>query len=251
VLSIRKRRRIESSLDELTRQGALSRPMAQFLEACLGVRANVLVTGTAPMAMLAALAATGHGGERLCSVQDVEEIVTPHAHSVSLSMIDTRKNGEECVRAAAKLKSDRLIITQLAGSVSAATVEAMTEGADGVLAAMPAPSLRQALSRLVAQIVMGRPGLSAESLREVVGEAFDLAIEVSALPDGRIRVSRIAELGGSDAKGIVARDVFVFTSDPQSGEGSHGATGVVPRIANDLANRGAKLDGAMFKRSGR
>lgn len=88
-------------------------------------------------------------------------------------------------------------------------------------------------------------------MRDVVGEAFDIAIEIGALPDGRLRVMRIAELGGSDAKGIVARDIFVFNADPASGDGTFSATGVVPRIANDLAARGMKLDPAMFKRAGR
>ena len=62
---------------------------------------------------------------------------------------------------------------------------------------------------------------------------------------------RIAELGGSDAKGIVARDIFVFNADPQGGEGALQRDGVVPRLANDLAARGMKLDPAIFKRAGR
>ncbi len=252
VVSIRKRRRIEASLDELSRAGALSRPMAQFLEACVNARANMLVSGSAPLPMLSALAATGGGAERVVVVQDVEEIgVAGHAHAVNLSIADTRRMGEECVRAAAKLRPERLIVTQLAGGVAAATVDAMAEGSDGVLAALPAPTLRQGLSRLVAQLVLHRPGLALDGMRDVVGEAFDIAIEIGALPDGRLRVMRIAELGGSDAKGIVARDIFVFNADPASGDGTFSATGVVPRIANDLAARGMKLDPAMFKRAGR
>src|SRR5438552_1116939 len=98
---------------------------------------------------------------------------------------------------------------------------------------------------------MNRPGASLEGMRDIVGEAFDVAAEVVVLADGRLRVMRITELGGSDAKGIVARDVFVWSADPQSGEGSHGATGVVPRIANDLAAKGSKLDASIFKRGGR
>jgi pilus assembly protein CpaF len=126
----------------------------------------------------------------------------------------------------------------------------MAEGADGVLAAVPAPTLRQGLARLVAQLVLHRPGLALEGMRDVVGESFDVAVEIGSLPDGRLRVLRIAELGGSDAKGIVARDVFVFNSEG-GGDGTFSATGVVPRIANDLAARGMKLDAGIFKRAGR
>ena len=251
VLSIRKRRRVESTLDELTRSSAMSRPMAQFLEACVAARANILVSGTAAGTVLAALAASGGQGERICVVQDNEEIAVGNAHAVPLSIVDTRKAGEDTVRAASRLRPDRLVVAQLAGGVAAATVDAMAEGSEGVLAGVAAPTLRQALTRLVAQLVLHRPGLSLEAMRDVVGEAFDLAVEVGVLPDGRIRVLRIAELGGSDAKGIVARDIFVHSADPQGGDGQFSATGVVPRLANDLAARGMKLDPATFKRAGR
>jgi pilus assembly protein CpaF len=184
-------------------------------------------------------------------VQDVEEIGVGQTHSVTVSLADTARFGEESVRAAAKLRADRLVVTHLAGPVAAGTLDVMLEGASGVLAAMSAPTLRQGLSRLVGQLVMHRPGLGLEAVRDVIGEAFDVAVEVAALPGGGVRLLRIAELGGADAKGIVARDVFVWNPDPQGGEGTHTATGVVPRIANDLAARGAKLDNALFKRAGR
>ena len=249
VVSIRKRRRVDSTLEDLFRQSAISRPMAQFLEACVTARANVLVSGAASGGVLSALASTGSAGERVCVVQDVEEIGVGNAHAVPLSIVDTRKAGEDCVRAASRLRPDRLVVAQLAGGVAAATVDAMSEGSEGVLAAISAPTLRQALSRLVAQLVLHRPGLGLEATREVVGDAFDIAIEVATLPDGRVRVMRIAELGGSDAKGIAARDIFVF--NPDGPDGGFTATGVVPRLANDLAARGMKLDPAMFKRAGR
>jgi pilus assembly protein CpaF len=251
VLSIRKRTRVESTLEDLVRSSALSRPMAQFLEACVTSRSNILVSGAAGASMLSALAASGAPGERMCVVQDVEEIAVGNAHAVPLSIADTRKAGEDTVRAAARLRPDRLVVAQLAGGVAAGTVDAMAEGSDGVLASIAAPTLRHALSRLVAQLVLYRPGLSLEAMRDVVGEAFDVAVEIGALPDGRLRVMRIAELGGSDAKGIVARDIFVFNADPHGGDGAFSATGVVPRLANDLAARGMKLDPAIFKRAGR
>ena len=51
---------------------------------------------------------------------------------------------------------------------------------------------------------------------------------------------------------IVARDVFVFNSDPgAANDESFSTTSVIPRIANDLTARGMKLDAAMFKRAGR
>ena len=252
VLTIRKRRRVDSTLDELSRIGALSRPMQQFLEACIAARVNVLVAGATAAAVLSALAAAGPAGERIAVVQDLEEVGVGNAYAVQLTAVDTRKLGEDTVRAAAHLRPERLVVAQLAGGIATATLDAITEGTEGVLAAIAAPSLRQGLSRLVSQLMMQRPGLDLEATRDIVGEAFDVAVEVSlSAADGRLRITRIAELGGSDNKGIVVRDVFLWTPDPQGGDGSHSATGVVPRLSGDFAAKGMKLDPALFKRAGR
>ena len=86
--------------------------------------------------------------------------------------------------------------------------------------------------------MLATPGLSPEAARECVAESFDIVLEVHQLPDGRYRVHRIA-------KGLVTRDVFVA-----DGEG-HVATGVVPRVVNEFAARGVRVDTNLFKKAGR
>jgi pilus assembly protein CpaF len=248
VVSVRKRRRVESTLDDLVRAGALSKPMAQFLEACLAARANLLVSGTTPLPVLSALAAAGATGrQRVAVVQDVEEIGVGSSNAASLALGADPRLGESSIGAAVKLRVERLIVTQLVGGAAAGTLDAIAEGTDGVVAGLTAPTLRQGINRVVAQVVLHRPGIPLEATREIVGDAFDVALEATSFPDGRLRVTRIAELAGADAKGVVARDLFVWNADA-AGEGSHGATGVVPRLSADLAARGTKLDPAFFKR---
>lgn len=248
ALSVRKRRRVDVTLEDLVRQSALSRPMAQFLEACVVAHVNILVAGAVTSGVLSALASAGAVGERACVLHDLEEIGITGAHVVNLSI--TEGGGEECVRAVSRLNPQRLVVAHLTGAVAAATVDAVSDGREGVLAAINAPTLRHGFSRLVGQLARLRPGLGFESWREVVGDSFDLALEVTSLPDGRIRVTKIAEVGGTDTKGIVLRDLFVFNAE-SGGDGAFSATGVVPRIANDLAQRGTKLDPTLFKRTGR
>jgi pilus assembly protein CpaF len=255
VLVIRKRRRVDMSLEDFVRAGALSRAMATFVESCLVARANILVSGSvgaASASLLSALASVGPSGDRICVLQELDEMNIASAYVVSLGLPDLRQRGEEAVRAAAKVRPDRLIVGTLAGSVGAAMLEAIADGAEGVLAAVTAPSLRQALSKLVAQLVITRPGFNVESARELVGEAFDIAIELGRLPDGRPRVIRLAELGGSDGKGVVARDVFTFvTEGGAGGDGTFAVSGVVPRVVAEFAARGVKVDANIFKRVGR
>jgi pilus assembly protein CpaF len=250
VLTVRKRRRVESSMEEMVRSGAMSRSIASFLEACLSARANILVVGAGAgvvASMLGALASAAPAGERVAVLQDAEEIAVTQAHVVALSLSDHGARGEEAVRAAARLGADRLVAASLAGAVAAAILDAIGEGCEGVLAGIGAPSLRHALARLSSQVALARPGASIEASREAVGESFDVAVEVARFPDGRQRVLRVAELAGSDARGVVARDLFVLSTEG-TGEGLYAATGTVPRLAGDFAARGVKLDGALFKR---
>jgi pilus assembly protein CpaF len=248
ALLIRKRRRLNMSLEDFVRLGGLSRAMATFLENCMAAKANVLMCGSngqALSAYLAALTSSCGSGDRVAVLQEVDEITVPHAHVVSIALADTDRLGEEAVRAAAKVRADRLVVASLAGRVGAATLEAIADGAEGVLAATTAPSLRQGLSRLVAQLLLTRPGMSVEAARECVGESFDVAMEVAPLPDGRHRVIRLAELGGADAKGVVVRDLFTAGE----GDGAFVSTGVVPRVVGEFAQRGVKVDPNLFKRS--
>ena len=250
VLSIRKRRRIETTLEDLVRGAAMSRAMAQFLEACLLGKANVLVAGSGPgviATILGALASAAPAGERIAVLQDSEEIGIAQAQVVQMSLADHGARGAEAVHAASRLGTDRLVVASLAGAVAAATIDAIAVGSEGVLAGISAPSLRHGLARLTAQVAMASAGAPIEVGREAVGESFDIALEVSRAGDGRIRITRVSELAGGDAKGVATRDLFVLSADG-TGEAAFAATGTVPRVANDFASRGVKLDGAVFKR---
>ena len=143
--------------------------------------------------------------------------------------------------------ADRLIVCSLAGAVAAAAIDVVGEGAEGLLGGIAAPSLRHGLARLASQVTLARSGASIDVAREAIGESFDVALEVSRAADGRIRVLRVVELGGGDAKGVAVRDVFVMSTEG-TGESGYVATGMVPRVANDFVARGVKLDGAVFKR---
>jgi pilus assembly protein CpaF len=246
---IRKRRKVDGTLEDLVRSGALSRPMAVFLDACVQARANVIASapaGTSAAQLVAALASAAPPGERVAVLSDVEEVQIPQGHVVAISRADARSRpAEEVVRAAARLRPDRMIVSSIPTGAAASLIEAVSEGAEGVIAAGAAPSLRQLLARFASQLVLSRPGLGAEAARECVGEAFDVGIEMTTLSDGRQRILRIVELGGNDAK--APRDLFVYVPEP-SGDGTFQAMGVQPRAVADFAARGVKLDGAIFKR---
>jgi pilus assembly protein CpaF len=247
VLHVRKRRRVEASLAELVASGAMSEAIAAFLETSAAVRANVLVVGSGAGAvslMLGAIASAAPPAERVAILQrGADEFALPQAHVVPMALADHGPRGEESVYAAARLGVDRIIIASLAGAVAAATIDVIAEGSEGLLAGIGAPSLRHALARLVSQVALSRAGSTVEAAREAVGESFDVAIEVDRAAGGQFRVMRVAELDGSDDRGVVTRDLFVLSESGALGA-AYRATGVSPRIARDFGARGLRLDGS-------
>jgi pilus assembly protein CpaF len=243
VLSVRKRRVLEVSFDQLTRQNTLSRPMSVFLEAVVTGRLNALVLGPSSADLVSFVAAFVHAAgaqERIAIVEDHEELTAAQASVSSFR----RGSGADAVQAAARTRPDRLVVTRLGGSALGATFDAVGEGCEGVVAGFAASSLRSGLSRLATQLVLQRPGLGAEAARELVAESFDTVIEVGASPDGRRRVLRITEVT-TDAKGFTTRDVFSFNET----DSSFSPSGVVPRAASELGARGVKIDASLFKRA--
>ncbi|HMI87597.1 MAG TPA: ATPase, T2SS/T4P/T4SS family [Polyangiaceae bacterium] len=253
ALVIKKRRRAEVTLEDLVRSGTVSRTMATFLHGCSAARANMLLVGPveATAMLLSALAAAGPASDGIVALQNVDELWGMEPAPVAIRLPDVAEEAIRLVRAAARLRPERLVVSPLTGPLAAAVASTIVEGSEGVLAAMAAPSLRHALERLVPDLMAARPGLTPEAARSWLLGSFELAVEVARLRDGRYRVMRVAELYGSNG-GILGRDIFTFLVERTAAggaiEGSFGPTGVVPRIADELAARGGAFDASLFKR---
>ena len=254
VLVVRKPQRAYLSLDDLVRSGTLSRGMATFLGHCVTASANILVSGalgSGTTSLLAALAAAGSTDERVVLLQETDEIIVDQPHAIPMALTGNAEEDAGAIRAAARIRPDRLIVGAFTGSVAADVVAGVGDGACGLLVANSAPTLRQAVARLSADLATSRPGVSAESAREWLVSTFDIVIEVARLRDGRHRALRIAELGMQGAE-VVIRDIFTFTIERTAAggtvEGSFHPTGVVPRLVEDLAARGVSLDSSLFRR---
>lgn len=254
MLMIRKPQRADLTLEDLVRSGTISRTMAGLLANCVAARANILVTGalgSGTTSLLGALAAAGSTDDRVVVLQEDDELVFNQPHTVSIVLGDTAETGARAVQAAARMHPDRLVVGSFTGHVAAEVVDAISEGADGVLAAARAPTLRHAVARLAATVASAKPGCTPETAREWLASAFDIAIEVARQRDGRHRVLRVSELR-IEGSSLAISDVWSFVIERTAAggaiEGTFHATGLIPGIADDLAARGVMIDTSIFKR---
>lgn len=256
VVVIRKRRRADLGIEDLVRSSTLSRPMTTFLQQCLTAKANILIAGplgAGTTTLMGALAGAIPTEERVFAIQEIDELVLAHPYGASFIVPDTGDAGARVVRMATSLRPDRLLMGVMAGDVVGQVMEAIGGGADGVMAAVRGPTLRQALARLVPALVAARPGLDAASARSWIASSFDVAIEIARVKGGRHRVLRIAELS-ADASEIKTKDIFEFVLDPanaERGEGSFQATGHIPAVILELKAQGHRVDETMFRRLAR
>ncbi|HEU4410549.1 MAG TPA: FHA domain-containing protein [Polyangiaceae bacterium] len=255
ALVIRRRRRVEATVDELVRGGVLSRTMATFLGHCMTGRANLLVIGPAEAGVssfVAALAALAPPDERVVCASSPDEPFVGPASALALPLEPNGERAELALRAVARLRADRMVAGPLGGRLFATMLDLIGEGVRGVVATVRAPTLRQGMGRLVAEVCAAHPGLSAEVVRDWIATSFDLGLELARSRDGRSRVLRVAELNAGPST-IEARDVYTFAAERSAAgggvEGTFQPTGHVPRLVDDLRARGFAIDGSLFNAS--
>jgi pilus assembly protein CpaF len=252
VLLIRRPRRSTHTLDELVRRGAISRAIAVFLGHCVAARLNLLVVGArdgGPETLVGALSIVPAEG---AGIWLLEAASPPFS---AMARIDARLSPERlrhAIHVAARIPSSRLIADVTAPGVAGSIIDAIGEGADGIVASRFGVGLGRALSRLVADLCSNAASMTPASARELVASSFDVALEVAQQRDGRYRVVRVAELLGANAQGIELSDLFTFVADRTAAggsiEGTFVPTGSVAHIAETLRARGIQLEPALFSR---
>jgi pilus assembly protein CpaF len=250
-LSIRKARRMSATLDDLVRRGAISRAMATFLQQCLAARVNVLVVGPRDGGVEALLAALAQStADAPCIFIGEREPAGPDANLL-VTGLDAFSTGG-ALRVASSLPGARVVAELFTGELCAKIVEAIADGADGMVAARYAPSLKRGLSRLPGVVAAERPQIRIAAARELVVNAFEIVVEVARLRDDRHRVLRIAEITGAANDEIQTQDIFTFVMDRTAAggaiEGTFAPSGVVPQVVETLRGRGTAVESSIFSR---
>jgi pilus assembly protein CpaF len=236
---------------------ALSPPMAALLRAAARGRLNILVSGRAESGrttMLAALARTIAGDERVVTVErhpelrldlaNVVSLVAPEAGPEMVPALDLSL----AVAAASRLRPDRLVVDGLGNGAVATLVSLIDAGRDGVLASCEAASPREALEELARRIAGTQPHETPATACKRVADAFDLAVHVEAFRHGVRRVTHIVEITGADGESVAGRDLFFYDRDSIGPDGQPGgrfvATGHRPFFLPRLTKVG--LDPGIF-----
>jgi pilus assembly protein CpaF len=163
VLAIRRHLRVRRPLEDLTDAAT-----AELLRRLVAERHNLVVygpTGSGKTTLVNALAAWVDPSERIVTIEDVAELALPDAHVVRLEARPGTADGvgrtgmRELVRAALRLRPDRLVVGEVRGAEAADMVWALSTGHRGGFCTCHAGGPEDALARLETMCLQAGDGV--------------------------------------------------------------------------------------------
>jgi Flp pilus assembly CpaF family ATPase len=252
---VRKVKRIVARLDALVEHGVVSSAVATFLQQCMIAGVNLLVVGPRDPGTVAVVSALGSasGTEHVIAIEDIDDLVAGVRNVTRLCATRSRDDALRLVDLASHLPGARVVAELSTPELAAAVLETVGAGTQGVVAVVRAGSLRRGLSRLVADLMVARPGLTAAAAREWVASGFGVVLEVGRLRDGACRVLRVSEVDGAGPDEIRVEDVFAFSAERSTSggtvEGNFQASGSIPRVVDEITAHGIQVDVTVFARA--
>ena len=263
TLSIRRFGRRRLRRDELIRLGMMSKEMTNFLGAAIAHRFSVLIsggTGAGKSTLLGALAETIPPQERIVTIEDTAELMLDQKHLVRMETRPPNIEGRGRISArdlvinSLRMRPDRIIVGEVRGAEALDMLQAMNTGHDGSMSTIHANSPRDAISRLETMVLTAGADLPSRAIREQIVSAIHLLVHVRRFEDGVRRVESISEITGMEGLTPLLQEIFHYRRQGVQGRrlmGEYSATGTVPRVAQELRQRGVDLSLGLFqKRAG-
>jgi pilus assembly protein CpaF len=255
VLSLRRRPSVECRIEDLVRDGTVSRAVATFLGHCIAARLNVIVVGPRASSVNRVLSslADAASNRQLLALEEHCHLVASSGEAVRLDAATAAMDPGRLVDFASSLPETQLLVESLAGRWLPSVLEIIAKGFEGVSGGLHANTTEQGLSRLSAQLCTLNPGVGVETARQSIISSFDVVIEVSAPTDGRDRVRRVSEWFTTPGGATQMQDIFTFQVERTAAggalEGTFQATGAEPKLLAELRSRGITIERNLFQRS--
>lgn len=218
-LTIRKFSKRSFTIDDLIKFGSITAEVAEFLERAVTGRLNILVsggTGTGKTTLLNVLSSFIPENERIVTIEDAIELKLQQAHVVQLEARPPNIEGRgevtirDLVRNSLRMRPDRIVIGECRGGESLDMLQAMNTGHDGSISTLHANTPRDALARLETLVLMAGMDLPLRAIREQIGSAVDLVVQISRMRDGSRRVTHVTEVLGVEDDELVLQDLYKF-----------------------------------------
>jgi pilus assembly protein CpaF len=258
-ITIRKFSKDKLQVQDLINFGSITKPMADFLRACVKARFNIIIsggTGSGKTTLLNVLSGFIPENERIITIEDAAELQLQQDHVMRMETKVANAEGlhavsiRELVKNSLRMRPDRIVVGEVRGGEALDMLQAMNTGHDGSLTTVHANTPRDAISRIETLVLMAGMDLPIKVVRQQVSSAVDLIVQQTRLKDGQRKVTAVTEVAGMEGDVIVLTDIFRFiqTGVDTDGKvlGEISATGIRPNFTPRLEAAGFKLSADIF-----
>ncbi|MBR6271816.1 MAG: CpaF family protein [Lachnospiraceae bacterium] len=217
IVTIRKFSKTPMRMSDLIENNSINKEAADFLATAVGTGRSIFVsggTGSGKTTFLNALSEFIPKGERVVTIEDSMELQLTIENLVRLETRNESAMGggeitiRDLIRAALRMRPDRIIVGEVRGAEALDMLQAMNTGHDGSMSTGHANSPADMLSRLETMVLMGSD-LPLAAIRSQIGSAIDFIIQLSRFSDGSRKVVSIDEVMGYKQNEIELREIFV------------------------------------------
>jgi pilus assembly protein CpaF len=161
-------------------------------------------TGAGKTTLLNVLAGEVPPEERIVTIEETAELALRQPHVVRLEARPPNAEGagavpvRALVRAALRLRPDRLIVGEVRGEEAFDLLQALNTGHSGSLSTIHANGPADALARLESLVLLAGLGLPIDAIRSQIRASIDAVIHVTRHSGGHRAIDAVAELSGAN-----------------------------------------------------
>lgn len=251
AITIRKFRQDPFTFEELVRSGTLGWHAAKFLRGAVVAKKNMIISGgtsSGKTTLLNCLCRQISSDERVVVIEDAVELQLSQPNQVVLEAKKANIEGEgevpirELMRAALRMRPDRIIVGECRGQEALDMLQAMNTGHEGSLTTAHANSPSDLISRLEVMVLEAGENLPLPAIHRQIASALHLVVQIQRQSDRQRRVTHISEVVAYDVdeERVIVEDIFRLEQSMQCQDEPPqlAFTGYLPTFIDELLARG-------------
>jgi len=229
TVCIRKFSKEKLTLKDLISKGALTPDAARFIDVCLYLKKNIMIsggTGSGKTTILGIMASRCLPNQRMIVLEDSSELKIYNDHVVFFEARPANEYGKglvtlrDLVKSSLRLRPDRVIVGEVRGPEALDLISSMNTGHSGSMGTVHANNPRECLVRLETLALMGGSEVPVAAIRAQVASAINILIQLSRMQDGSRKMTHISEGLGMDLQAnYQTQDIYVFEQTGRDKDG--------------------------------